>query len=91
MIDSKGQGAWGSDATGGVLGAGDSLTMREFHGLLLFSAPVSSLTFSTNPGEYWHAFTFGSAQVAAVPEPASIALAGLALLAAGAAARRRRA
>ncbi len=91
VIDSKGQGAWGSDATGGVLGAGDSLTMREFHGLLLFSAPVSSLTFSTNPGEYWHAFTFGSAQVAAVPEPASIALAGLALLAAGAAARRRRA
>lgn len=91
VIDSEGAGFWGNDATNGVLGAGDSLTMREFHGLLRFSAPVSSLTFSTNPGENWHAFTFGSAQAAAVPEPASVALAGLALLAAGAATRRRRA
>ena len=91
VIDSEGAGFWGNDATNGVLGAGDSLTMREFHGLLRFSAPVSSLTFSTNPGENWHAFTFGSAQAAAVPEPASMALAGLALLAAGAATRRRRA
>ena len=91
VIDSEGAGFWGNDATNGVLGAGDSLTMREFHGLLRFSAPVSSLTFSTNPGENWHAFTFGSAQAAAVPEPASVALAGLALLAAGAATLRRRA
>lgn len=90
VIDSEGQGAWGNDATDGVLGAGDSLTMREFHGLLRFNSPVSSLTFSTNAPEDWHAFTFGSAQAAAVPEPASAALAGLALLAAGAATRRRR-
>ncbi len=86
VIDSEGQGYWGNDPTDGVH-VGNTLKMSEFHGLLRFSAPVSSLTFSTNPGEYWHAFTFGSA---AVPEPGSIALAGLALLAAGAATRRRR-
>ncbi len=90
VIDSEGQGYFGNDATNGVLGAGDSLTMREFHGLLRFNAPVSSLSFSTDAPENWHAFTFGSAQAAAVPEPASVALAGLALLAAGAATRRRR-
>ncbi len=84
-IDSEGQGYWGNDATDGILGPGNSLTMREFHGVLRFTGPVSSLTFSSS-AENWHAFTFGSA----IPEPGSLALAGLALLAAGAAARRRR-
>lgn len=85
-IDSEGQGYWGNDATNGVLGVGNTLTMREFHGVLRFNAPVTSLTFSTGP-EYWQAFTFGTA----VPEPGSLALAGLALLAASAAVRRRKA
>ena len=76
-IDSEGQGFWGSDATGGVMGAGDTLAMQEFHGALLFDAPVTSMTFSTAPGEYWHTFTFGSA--ANVPEPGSLALLGLGL------------
>lgn len=88
-IDSEGAGYWGNDATDGVVGAGDTLTMREFHGVLLFNAPVTSLTFSTAPGENWHAFTFGAAAPAAVPEPASLLLAGGALLAAAAASRRR--
>ena len=83
-IDSEGDGFWGNDATDGVL-VGNNLTMREFHGVLRFAAPVSSVSFSTG-AENWHAFTFGAGTV---PEPTSLALVGAALLAAGAAARRR--
>lgn len=86
IIDSEGQGYWGNDATDGVLGAGDLLTMREFHGLLQFAAPVNSLTFSTAPGENWHAFTFG----APVPEPATPLLVGVAVTVLGLVVRRRR-
>jgi hypothetical protein len=89
VIDSEGQGFWGNDITGGIVGAGDTLTMREFHGLLRFAAPVTSLTFNTDRGEFWHAYTFGMAS-APVPTPGSLALVGLALLAGGMAARRGR-
>ena len=85
-VDSEGAGFFGNGSY--VLGAGNSLAMNEFHGVLRFSAPVSSLTFRTAPGENWHAFTFGAAAVA-VPEPGSLALVGLALLAAATAARRK--
>ena len=88
-IDSEGQGFWGNDATNGVLGAGNSITMREFHGVLHFNAPVTSLTFSTG-AENWQAFTFGTTGTQ-VPEPGSLALVGGALLAASLVARRRKA
>jgi hypothetical protein len=84
-IDSEGAGFWGNDTTNGIMGVGDTLTMREFHGTLMFNAPVTSLTFSST-AEHWHGFTFGSATV---PEPSSVLLFGGALLAIGATVRRR--
>lgn len=77
-IDSEGLGFFGDDATNGLLGAGDTLTMREFHGVLRFAAPVTRLSFTTAPAENWHAFTFGT-PAGVVPEPTSLTLLGLGL------------
>lgn len=86
VVDSEGAGYWG-DGTYSV--SGNTLHMNEFHGVVRFLNPVTSLTFSTAPAEYWHAFTFGSGP--ALPEPGSLALAAAALLGLAGASRRRRA
>lgn len=76
VLDSDGIGYWSSNVAGGyVLGAGDTLAMNEFHGVLAFDGPLTSLSFSTSPSEYWHAFTVGWASAAEpVPEPGTLAL-----------------
>jgi hypothetical protein len=85
-LDSEGVGYWGGGQAGAyVANSSTSFTGREFHGVLRFDNPVTSLTFTVNPGEDWHAFTFGNV----VPEPGSIALVLTALLAAGGLSRRR--
>jgi hypothetical protein len=80
-VASEGQGFWGDGTY--TLAAGDIIRGREFHGALAFTGPVSSLTFTTSPAEYWHAFTFG------VPEPGMLALFGLGLVGLGFAGRRK--
>ena len=44
--------------------SGDRIAMTEFHGVLAFTGPVSSLTFTTSTEELWQAFTFGRATTA---------------------------
>jgi hypothetical protein len=77
-VVSTGNNYWGY---GGFTLSGDNFTGREFKGILHFDGEFSSITFSTNPSEYWHGFNFGSNELpAAVPEPTSMLLFGLGII-----------
>lgn len=75
---SEGRGYWG-DGTYSE-GPGDVLTGRELHAVIQFNGWVSDIKFE-NTYENWHGFTFGAADSAPVPEPATMLLFGIGLLA----------
>ena len=72
-VVSSGPNLWGYT---GYSVSGDAFTGNEFNGVLQLTGTYSSLTFTINPDENWHAFNIG---VGAVPEPSTY-LAGLGAL-----------
>ena len=51
VIDSEGAGYWGNDATDGLIGAGDTLTMREFTSPEIHFADFDAYVQHAEPGE----------------------------------------
>lgn len=87
-IVSTGCGYWGCGGLTKVVSGGtydlDS-TGGEPHGVIRFVGAVSSITWTSLTDEYWNGFTVGTYGLAptapsSVPEPSSMALAGVALL-----------
>jgi hypothetical protein len=64
----------------------------EGHGVIRFNEAVSSITWSSQTAEYWNGFTvgtYGTAPVAAVPEPETYAMMACGLAVVGFMTRRR--
>jgi PEP-CTERM motif-containing protein len=84
---------WGCGTNSVGVGNSASILMgTEFSGTVQFIGTFSSISFTTDPGENWHAFTVGAAAPASVtPEPATMAMMATGLVAmAGAGIRRRK-
>jgi len=77
---SSGRGYWGG-GLGSLTQSGNVLTGIEGHGALQFNGTVSSISWTAQPGEFWHGFTVG---LTAVPEPATVLAGALLLLPFGA-------
>lgn len=73
---SDGPGYWGGPGTLTEL-AGNVLQGDEGHGVIQFNGTYSSISWSSDPSEYWHGFTVG---VAAVPEAGALMLFGTGLI-----------
>lgn len=85
-IVSQGAGYWGGSGTALDQLPGDVLRGNEGHGTIQFIGTFSTFSWTVPTPEYWHGFTFGirTTEVleppGTVPEPASLALVGAALL-----------
>ncbi|HVL39163.1 MAG TPA: hypothetical protein VM328_07210 [Fimbriimonadaceae bacterium] len=79
-IHNSGNGHWGGGTPSLFEDVPTVLRGVEGHGVIVFDGSVSTLTWVSNPSEFWHGFTFGVAGVA-IPAPGAALAFGVALLA----------
>lgn len=69
--------------------SGNEVTGREGNGTIEFSGTYSQISWTNPSYEYWYGFDVGIAGVSSVPEPGSLALLAVGLLALGFVKRKR--